>query len=82
MKNSIYQALSELEKNNGVAALCTVTKSEGSTPRHMGIILLVFTPLTWIKRFWNVKERLQYTFVTLSAWVVLFELIYWNLLKI
>ena len=48
----------------------------------MGIILLVFTPLTWIKRFWNIKGRLQYTFVTLSAWVVLFELIYWNLLKI
>lgn len=38
---SIYQALSELEKNNGSAALCTVIKSEGSTPRHVGSKMLV-----------------------------------------
>lgn len=40
--NSIYQALSEIEKNNGSAALCTVTKSEGSTPRHVGSKMLVY----------------------------------------
>ena len=39
---SIYQALSELEKNNESAALCTVTKSEGSTPRHVGSKMLVY----------------------------------------
>jgi xanthine dehydrogenase accessory factor len=39
---SIYQALSELEKNNQPAALCTVTKSEGSTPRHVGSKMLVY----------------------------------------
>ena len=39
---SIYQALSELEKNNQSAALCTVTKSEGSTPRHVGSKMLVY----------------------------------------
>lgn len=39
---SIYQALSELEKNNESAALCTVVKSEGSTPRHMGSKMLVY----------------------------------------
>jgi len=39
---SIYQALSDLEKNNGSAALCTVVKSEGSTPRHVGSKLLVY----------------------------------------
>jgi len=39
---SIYQALSELEKNNGSAALCTVVKSEGSTPRHVGSKMLVY----------------------------------------
>jgi len=39
---SIYQALSELEKTNGSAALCTVTKSEGSTPRHVGSKMLVY----------------------------------------
>jgi xanthine dehydrogenase accessory factor len=42
MKNSIYQALSEIEKDNGTAALCTVTKSEGSTPRHVGSKMLVY----------------------------------------
>ena len=40
--SSIYQALSELEKNNESAALCTVTKSEGSTPRHVGSKMLVY----------------------------------------
>ena len=39
---TIYQALSELEKNNESAALCTVTKSEGSTPRHVGSKMLVY----------------------------------------
>ncbi len=39
---TIFQALSELEKNNGSAALCTVTKSEGSTPRHVGSKMLVY----------------------------------------
>ena len=40
--NSIYQALAEIEKNNGSAALCTVTSSEGSTPRHVGSKMLVY----------------------------------------
>ena len=39
---SIYQALSDLEKNNASAALCTVVKSEGSTPRHVGSKMLVY----------------------------------------
>ena len=39
---SIYQALSELEKNNEAAVLCTVVKSEGSTPRHVGSKMLVY----------------------------------------
>ena len=39
---SIYQAISEVEKNNGSAALCTVMKSEGSTPRHVGSKMLVY----------------------------------------
>jgi xanthine dehydrogenase accessory factor len=40
--NSIYKALAELETNNGSAALCTVVKSEGSTPRHVGSKMLVY----------------------------------------
>ena len=39
---SIYQALSELEKNNESGALCTVVKSEGSTPRHVGSKMLIY----------------------------------------
>lgn len=39
---SIYQALAEFEKNNESAALCTVTSSEGSTPRHIGSKMLVY----------------------------------------
>src|SRR5512142_1798960 len=42
MANSIYQALFEIEKNNESAALCTVVKSEGSTPRHVGSKMLVY----------------------------------------
>ncbi len=39
---SIYQALAELERNQESAALCTVVKSEGSTPRHVGSKMLVY----------------------------------------
>jgi len=39
---TIYQALSEIEKNNEAAALCTVVKSIGSTPRHVGSKMLVY----------------------------------------
>src|SRR5215475_3015623 len=40
---SIYQALAELEENNESAALCTVVRSEGSTPRHVGSKMLVYS---------------------------------------
>ncbi len=38
----IYQALAELSANSGSGALCTVVKSEGSTPRHVGSKMLVY----------------------------------------
>ena len=40
--DSIYQSLAEIEKNNESAALCTVTSSKGSTPRHVGSKMLVY----------------------------------------
>jgi xanthine dehydrogenase accessory factor len=40
--NTILQALAEIEKNNDSAALCTVVKSIGSTPRHVGSKMLVY----------------------------------------
>ncbi len=39
---SVYQAIADLEKKNESAALCTVIKSEGSTPRHAGSKMLVY----------------------------------------
>ena len=42
LMQSIYKALSELEKKTESAALCTVIKSEGSTPRHVGSKMLVY----------------------------------------
>src|SRR5918993_863708 len=42
MTIDIYQALAEVEKNNESAALCTVVKSIGSTPRHVGSKMLVY----------------------------------------
>jgi xanthine dehydrogenase accessory factor len=42
MTVDIYQALAEVEKNHESAALCTVVKSIGSTPRHVGSKMLVY----------------------------------------
>jgi xanthine dehydrogenase accessory factor len=39
---SIYQALAELETKNDLAALCTVVRSQGSTPRHSTSKMLVY----------------------------------------
>ncbi len=38
----IYQALAQIESASESAALCTVVKSEGSTPRHVGSKMLVY----------------------------------------
>jgi len=39
---SLYQALVELEKANRAGALCTVIRTQGSTPRHAGSKMLVY----------------------------------------
>ena len=39
---TIYQALVELETNNGSGALCTIVRSRGSTPRHETSKMLVY----------------------------------------
>ncbi len=39
---TIYQALVDLERNNGAGALCTIVKSRGSTPRHEASKMLVY----------------------------------------
>jgi xanthine dehydrogenase accessory factor len=40
--SSIYQSLVEIEKKNQLAALCTVVRTSGSTPRHSTSKMLVF----------------------------------------
>lgn len=39
---SVFQALAELEAQNGAGALCLVIRSKGSTPRHTGSKMLVY----------------------------------------
>ena len=48
MTVDIYRALAEVEKNNESAALCTVVKSIGSTPRHVGSKMLVYPDMSLI----------------------------------
>jgi xanthine dehydrogenase accessory factor len=38
----IYKALAELEEKDGAAVLCTVVRSQGSTPRHVASKMLVY----------------------------------------
>jgi len=39
---SIYEAVVEIEKRNETAALCTIVRSQGSTPRHTTSKMLVY----------------------------------------
>lgn len=38
---SLYQSLAELERKNEPGALCTIVRTQGSTPRHVGSKMLV-----------------------------------------
>jgi xanthine dehydrogenase accessory factor len=39
---TLFQALVDIENNNGTGALCTIIKSKGSTPRHVTSKMLVY----------------------------------------
>lgn len=39
---NLYQAILEIEKENGTGALCTIIRSQGSTPRHATSKMLVY----------------------------------------
>jgi len=39
---SVYRALAKLEEGNRPGALCTVIRSQGSTPRHAGSKMLIY----------------------------------------
>jgi len=38
----VYQELAELQTSNQAAALCTIIRTQGSTPRHVGSKMLVY----------------------------------------
>lgn len=42
MSVSLFQAVAELEARNGAGALCTIVRSQGSTPRHTASKMLVY----------------------------------------
>lgn len=42
MSDSVFQALAELEHNHQAAALCTIIRRQGSTPRDVGSKMLVY----------------------------------------
>jgi xanthine dehydrogenase accessory factor len=42
MMKSIYQAIADIESKNETAALCTIVRSQGSTPRHTTSKMLVY----------------------------------------
>jgi hypothetical protein len=46
----------------------------------LGILMLPFAVLAWIKRFWTFGARLSYTLLTLMAFAVIWSLTYWNFL--
>lgn len=45
---NIYQAILDLEKNHKAAALCTIIDTKGSTPRHEGSKMLVYSDGSFI----------------------------------
>jgi hypothetical protein len=45
----------------------------------LGVLMLIFTPLAWIKRWWNVSARLHYMLLTVFAGAILWSLYFWNL---
>lgn len=42
VSSSVYQAVAELERQNQAGALCTIVRSQGSTPRHVTSKMLVY----------------------------------------
>jgi hypothetical protein len=46
----------------------------------LGILMLPFAVLAWIKRFWTFGARLSYTLLALMAFAVIWSLTYWNFL--
>ena len=46
--NDIYRAILELQEQGEAGSLCTIIKTRGSTPRHEGSKMLVFSDGSFI----------------------------------
>jgi hypothetical protein len=46
----------------------------------LGILMLVFTMIAWIKRFWIGKSRFFYSLLTVFGLAIIWSLYFWNLL--
>lgn len=46
----------------------------------LGLIMLVFSVIVWIKRFWDLKSRLFYSLLTIFALAIVWSLYFWKLL--
>ncbi len=46
----------------------------------LGLLMLVFSVIAWVKRFWTLKARLFFSLLTIFALAILWSLYFWNLL--
>jgi hypothetical protein len=46
----------------------------------LGVLMLIFAGLGWVRHLWNAVRRLHYSLLALSGLSLLWELWYWNLL--
>jgi hypothetical protein len=45
----------------------------------LGLMMLVFAPLAWLRRLWSLPSRVYYSLLTLSALSMLWIFWFWNL---
>lgn len=46
----------------------------------LAVLMLVFTPVVWARRYWSLPRRLHYTLLLLASGAFVWWLSYWNLL--
>jgi hypothetical protein len=46
----------------------------------LSVVMLIFSVLAWVFKYWSMKARVYYHLLTLSALAVVWALMYWNLL--
>ena len=46
----------------------------------LGTAMVIFNILAWAKRYWRLAGRIHYTFLTSAALLLMWILVYWNIL--